>query len=285
MLAGGASDYSIKIWNMNNGSLIRTLTGHNATVSALAALRDGTLASGSFDSTIKIWNVTTGSLMKTLIGQSQRVTSLAVLLDGTLVSAASDSVIKFWNVTTGALLRRISTNQNNLKKIDITPDQRLFFSGEYSYSGSSLKVWDQISGTLINTIKIPYLTTWVILPFGKLAYISSINNYISIINFNTNSLVKTLNLGNNITFSDITLLVDGRFVSTQFENSGPTIRIWDINTYALLKTNKMSENVNWLYPLSGRRLAEGMADKIKIDFISGKLRFNKINLSVFPNMF
>lgn len=269
---------------MNNGSLIRTLIGHNESVSTLTVLRDGTLASGSFDKTIKIWNVTTGSLVKTLIGPSKKVTSLVVLFDGTLVSASIDSIITFWNVTTGAILRRISANQNNLKKIDVTSDQKLLFSSDYSSSGSCLKVWDLKNGTLIKSVSIPYLTTWVILSGGRIAFATSNNNYISIADYYTYLLVKTLPIDKNLGINDLTVLVDGRLASAQNEYGGPTIRIWDMNSYSLLMINKVSQNVVWLYPLPGKRLVEGMADKIKIDFISGKLRFNN-NLPFFLNLF
>ena len=49
----------IQIWNQNNGTLKRTLSGHTGWVMALTRLPNGDLVSGSYDNTIKIWN--TGS--------------------------------------------------------------------------------------------------------------------------------------------------------------------------------------------------------------------------------
>jgi WD40 repeat protein len=55
-LASGSDDLTIKIWNPNNGTLKRTLNGHNLHVNALTVLQNGDLASGSWYNTIKIWS-------------------------------------------------------------------------------------------------------------------------------------------------------------------------------------------------------------------------------------
>jgi WD40 repeat protein len=59
-LASGSFDKTIKIWNVNDGSLLSTLIGHSDRVSSLALLADGNLASGSFDLSINVWNTRTG---------------------------------------------------------------------------------------------------------------------------------------------------------------------------------------------------------------------------------
>ena len=63
ILASGSWDESIKIWNVNTGKCIRTLTGHTGTVFALQLLANNTLASGSGDHSIKIWNVDNGECL------------------------------------------------------------------------------------------------------------------------------------------------------------------------------------------------------------------------------
>ena len=56
-----------KIWNVNTGEVLRTLTGHAASVESVAWSPDGTqLASGSYDNTVIIWNVDTGNVLQTL---------------------------------------------------------------------------------------------------------------------------------------------------------------------------------------------------------------------------
>ena len=64
---------TIKIWNPNDESLIRTLLNHSCTVLALIVLSNGNLASGLDDNTIKIWNPNDGSLIRTLSNHTDSV--------------------------------------------------------------------------------------------------------------------------------------------------------------------------------------------------------------------
>ena len=103
-LASGSWDFSIRIWNQNNGSLIRTLLGHTDRVYSLAVLDDASLVSGSGDTTIRVWNVTTGLCLRILTGHSDWVYSLAVLPQNRLSSGSgTDDLgeIKIWNMNNG----------------------------------------------------------------------------------------------------------------------------------------------------------------------------------------
>ena len=70
MLASGSEDKTIKLWRVEDGSLVRTLTGHKAgvwgIVNSVSFSPDGRLlASGSGDKTIKLWRVADGALLQT----------------------------------------------------------------------------------------------------------------------------------------------------------------------------------------------------------------------------
>jgi WD40 repeat protein len=97
-----SADAKIKIWNSNDGSLIRTLPV-NSIVYSLAVLPNGYLVSGSFDTTIKMWNTADGSLIRTLTGHSWSVRSLAVLPNGYLASGSEDRTIRIWNTNEGPM--------------------------------------------------------------------------------------------------------------------------------------------------------------------------------------
>jgi WD40 repeat protein len=54
-LASGSTDKTIKIWDQNNGIIIKTLLGHTESIKSSAVLPSGFLARASDDNTIQIW--------------------------------------------------------------------------------------------------------------------------------------------------------------------------------------------------------------------------------------
>ncbi|MBD1843590.1 AAA-like domain-containing protein [Cyanobacteria bacterium FACHB-63] len=97
IVATGGLDRTIKLWRLD-GTLIKTLTGHQDQVSSLAFSPDGTLiASASLDKTIKLWKHT-GELITTLSGHIDGVHSVAFNPDGTLLASGSrDHTVILWN--------------------------------------------------------------------------------------------------------------------------------------------------------------------------------------------
>jgi WD40 repeat protein len=67
----GSDDNTIKLWNVETGQEIRTLKGHDNSVSSVNFSPDGkTLVSGSADNTIKLWNLGTDWGLSALMGRS-----------------------------------------------------------------------------------------------------------------------------------------------------------------------------------------------------------------------
>lgn len=100
-LATGIRDNAIKLWNIQTGKLIHTLTGHQGQVRTVAFSPDGKLvASGSQDGTVKLWNATTGKGINTFTAHKEQVWSVAFNPDGkTLASAGQDGTVKIWRVS------------------------------------------------------------------------------------------------------------------------------------------------------------------------------------------
>lgn len=68
-LASASYDKTIKLWNLSNGTLIRTLTGHTNGVNALTDLTVGSighLVSASSDKTMNVWDATSGKVVLTI---------------------------------------------------------------------------------------------------------------------------------------------------------------------------------------------------------------------------
>lgn len=61
-------DTSIRVWDVETGNCIHTLTGHQSLTSGME-LKDNILVSGNADSTVKIWDIKTGQCLQTLQGE------------------------------------------------------------------------------------------------------------------------------------------------------------------------------------------------------------------------
>ena len=106
------SNLEIKIWNINDASLVRTLNGHRDTVKSMVVLPNGFLASGGgySDGKIKIWNTEDGSLISTL-ANGNTVDGLVLLKNGFLASTAFIDV-KIWNTDSNMLVKVLTGHKN-----------------------------------------------------------------------------------------------------------------------------------------------------------------------------
>jgi len=83
LLAAGALDHSIMLFDVATGSTVRTFAGRGGGISSLAFSPDGeTFASGSQDNSAKLWNVATGETVRTLAGHTGSVPAVGSSPDG-----------------------------------------------------------------------------------------------------------------------------------------------------------------------------------------------------------
>lgn len=72
-MVSGSLDTSIRVWDVETGNCIHTLTGHQSLTSGME-LKDNILVSGNADSTVKIWDIKTGQCLQTLQGEREQDT-------------------------------------------------------------------------------------------------------------------------------------------------------------------------------------------------------------------
>jgi WD40 repeat protein len=101
LLASGSGDGTVILWQVSDGSQLRTLAGHTDGVRSVAFSPDGgMLASGSWDNTVILWRVSDGSQLRTLAGHTDWVFSVAFSPDGgMLASGSADNTVILWRVS------------------------------------------------------------------------------------------------------------------------------------------------------------------------------------------
>ena len=143
LAAGGDyHDPSIRLWNLQDGENIRTLTGHTERIMSVAFSPDGTtLASGSADNTVRLWNPHNGNLKRILTGHTEVIESVAFSPDGqTLASASRDTTIRLWNPHTGEEKKTLTGNTDWIKMIAFSPDGEILASG--SQQERRIRLWN-----------------------------------------------------------------------------------------------------------------------------------------------
>ncbi|MBI4661537.1 MAG: hypothetical protein HY735_22165 [Verrucomicrobia bacterium] len=106
----------VRLWDLTDGRLVATLSGHTQWIQALAFSPDSAwLATGGADSTIKLWDVRRQRLKTTFRGHLGWVADVAFSPDGrTLASSGSDGKLKLWNLAiqqdVGALPGQVAPN-------------------------------------------------------------------------------------------------------------------------------------------------------------------------------
>ncbi len=151
-VASGSSDSTIKIWDVDNGSLIHTLKGHDESVICVAYSPDGLqIISGSDDRTIKIWDTVNGAVLNTLSGHTDLVRTVAFSPDGLrIVSGSRDKTIKIWDVVDGSLIHTLTDHTYSVMSVAYSPDGLQIVSGN---SNRTIRIWDAVNGSLLRTFE------------------------------------------------------------------------------------------------------------------------------------
>jgi WD40 repeat protein len=116
----------VRVWNVADGKLLQTFTGHGDSLYAAVLSPDGkTLATSSYDEKVKLWDAASGKERATLEGHNGAVYDLAFTQDSRLLASASgDRTVKLWDV---ASARRMDTFGESLKEVytvAFSPDGR-----------------------------------------------------------------------------------------------------------------------------------------------------------------
>jgi len=149
LLATGAEDKQIRIWDINSHTIKLMFTGHEQDIYSLDFSRDGELiVSGSGDKTARIWNMVTGeNIFKLPVEEASQkdagVTSVAISPDKRYVAAGSlDKIVRVWDTRTGTLLEKLEGHKDSVYAVAFAPDGATLVSGSLD---KTLKLWDMTS--------------------------------------------------------------------------------------------------------------------------------------------
>jgi WD40 repeat protein len=129
-VVSASGDKTLKVWDLNSGTELRTLSGHTDGVNAVAITPDGKLAvSASNDDTLKVWDIDSGTELNTLIGHDYWVRTVAISPNGRFVVSGSwDQNLKVWDLDCGEEIMTFNS-EGELNACAFSPDGMTIVAG------------------------------------------------------------------------------------------------------------------------------------------------------------
>ncbi len=145
LLATGASDETVRLWNVTSKETVKVLAGHHRAVDAVAFSPDGTMvASCGYDGIIWLWNVVRGAIEGDFIGHESTVFTAVFSPDGqTLASGSYDNNIILWNMTTEDKMFELGGHDAAVHSVAFSPDGKLLVSGSWD---TTVRLWNVTDG-------------------------------------------------------------------------------------------------------------------------------------------
>jgi WD40 repeat protein len=117
-----------KLFDVENGKLLRELKGHSNYARCVTFTPDGTrIITGSYDRTIKVWIASTGELLVTLEGHAGPVYHVDVSPNGSLLAStdARADTVYLWDLNTHEELHVFEKLGSPVPQVAFSPDGRL----------------------------------------------------------------------------------------------------------------------------------------------------------------
>ncbi|MGK7918378.1 MAG: WD40 repeat domain-containing protein [Prochloraceae cyanobacterium] len=153
ILASASPDKTIKLWDLESGELVETLTGHTDWVFSVAITPNEQVlvsSSGGFDRTIKFWNLRNFQLTRTTPQQPGWIDDIAIDEDGKILFAAVNKVVKVLDFETLEELNTFTGHSGAILSLAIDRDKRILASASQD---GTIKLWDLFNGELMTTLK------------------------------------------------------------------------------------------------------------------------------------
>nr|XP_025043142.1 WD repeat and SOCS box-containing protein 2 [Pelodiscus sinensis] len=154
ILATGLNDGQIKVWEVQTGGLLFSLSGHLDVVRDLCFAPHGSpiLVSASRDRTLRIWDLSRdGKQVQVLSGHTQWVYCCSISPHcSMLCSAAGEKSALLWSMRSYTLIRKLEGHQSSVVSCDFSPDSALLVTASYD---TSVIMWDPYTGEQLRTLR------------------------------------------------------------------------------------------------------------------------------------
>lgn len=231
-----SADGTIKIWDVEQGKLLKTLEGHSQAVHGLQITKDERklISYSSFDNSIKVWDLDSSKIIHSFDNQEFIRGVLITADEKKIISygTTNDYKIKIWDLELGK--KSVSVEHDSeVIGVKIATNQKFI---SYHKDGT-IKIWEIATGKLLNSLEEHKEEIWRILltrsgdkiiscSYGK-------DKSIKIWETETGKLLHSL-IGHEIAVDSMQLSIDEKKLISE----GGIIKVWDMNSGKLLNSFK-----------------------------------------------
>ncbi|KAL7313633.1 hypothetical protein PS15m_007357 [Mucor circinelloides] len=289
ILMTGSYDKTVRIWCLETGQLIRTLTGHTRCVRALQ-FDEAKLVTGSMDQTLKIWNWQTGKCIRTLEGHTGGVLSLH-FNSRLMASGSTDHTIRVWNFSAGECCT-LTGHTEWVNSVRFCREGTLLVSAS---DDSTIRLWDVQKRSCIQVLNghVGQVQIAVPSPLGFThrfdteeddGYLSTLNRVGSLPELQPGCATDSSSNANQAGSSSRRNIVKKETTSTAASSKNPiiisgsldnTIKLWDMITGKCIRTLFGHVEGVWSLAYDTLRIVSGSHDKtVRVwDLGSGKCMY------------
>lgn len=240
-----SDDATVKIWDIQTGSVVHSLEGHSGPISTAIYSPDGKmiLSSGKVDKMAKIWSATTGKLIHTLGEETKNINYATFSSDGQIIiTACDDNTAKIWDAQTGKILQELKGHIDAVNFATFSSNSKLIIT---TSDDNTAKIWSVQSGNLLHNL-VGHKESVVLANFSpdnsKVVTVSK-DSIAKIWDLTTGELLKSLEKKNttnlrkvnnsliskklNFTIFKAIFSPDGQTIATIFNDN--IVNVWDAN--------------------------------------------------------
>ncbi|WP_319056234.1 NB-ARC domain-containing protein [Streptomyces europaeiscabiei] len=159
LLATGGEDGIVRLWDVESGSVVRSIEASSEWVRSVAFSADGTqIASAGDDYAVRVWNVSDGTAIMTLEGSTAPVRSCSFTPDGTrIVAAGYDGHVRVWNLGSGREVHSLAGHDAAIRRIAVSPDGSRLASAS---DDQTVRIWDIEQGRELHVYNKHTASVW-----------------------------------------------------------------------------------------------------------------------------
>ncbi|MDP6779241.1 MAG: WD40 repeat domain-containing protein [Candidatus Latescibacteria bacterium] len=151
-VVSGSSDGTLRVWDVETGACLRTISGANLGAYAVAVSPDGsTIAAGCKDGIVREFGFKDGMLIRELKGHRGYVRAMAYTPDGTrLLSSADDGSIRAWAAGDPDATSIYHGHHGGVLSIAVSGNGKHLLSGGRD---GTVRLWDLETAGLLKTME------------------------------------------------------------------------------------------------------------------------------------